>query len=160
MHTNPTSAIQQLWDQCGSLVLSYPTPHKIPLKNTSAHCSPPYHVLLPLPWHCLFTITNSDSMPLISISVVLSWTLFLLFFYSCIVATGKGGRASPAYSRLGRWWYCHVYLLCVTCVSTMHVTVLWYPESLFHLPPSLMEVSSPPAAKKEKNLRGLKEGVK
>ena len=25
-----------------------------------------------------------------------------------------------------------MYLLCVTCVSTVHVTVLWYPESLFH----------------------------
>ena len=53
-----------------------------------------------------------------------------------------------------------MYLLHVTCVSTMQVTVLWYPESLFHLPPSLMEASLPPAAKKEKNLRGLKEGVK
>ena len=26
-------------------------------------------------------------------------------------------------SGLGKWWYCHVYLLCVTCVSTMHVVM-------------------------------------
>ena len=53
-----------------------------------------------------------------------------------------------------------MYLLCVTYVSTMHMTMLWYLESLFHLPPSLMEASLPPAARKEKKLKGLKEGVK
>ena len=57
-------------------------------KNTSTYCSPPHQVLLPSPWHRLFTITNSYSMPLISISIVhSSWTLFLLFFYSCIITT-------------------------------------------------------------------------
>jgi hypothetical protein len=41
------------------------------------------------------------------------------------------GDASPAYSGLGRWWYCRAYLLHVTCVCTMHVTVHWRWESLF-----------------------------
>jgi hypothetical protein len=44
---------------------------------------------------------------------------------------GKVGDASPAYSGLGRWWYCLVYLLHVTCVCTMHVTAHWRWESLF-----------------------------
>ena len=48
MHTNPTSAIQQLWDQCWSLLLSYPT-----LKNTSTNCSLPHQVLLPV-LYCAF----------------------------------------------------------------------------------------------------------
>ena len=57
-------------------------------KNTSTYCSPPHQVLLPSPWCCLFTIINSYSMPLISISIVLSsWTLFLFFFYSFIITT-------------------------------------------------------------------------
>ena len=75
------------------------------------------------------------------------------------VTIGTVWGAFPACSRLGKWWCCPVYLLCVTCISTKHVTVLWYLESLFHLPPSLMEASSPPAVRKEKNLKGLKEGV-
>ena len=82
------SAIQQLWDQHRSLHSCIQTPSKISLKNISTYCSLPCQVLLPSPWHCLFTITNSNSMPLVSISVVLSsQTLFLLFFYFCIITT-------------------------------------------------------------------------
>jgi hypothetical protein len=46
-------------------------------------------------------------------------------------SVGKVGDASPAYSGLGRWWYCGAYLLHVTCVCTMHVTAHWRWESLF-----------------------------
>ncbi|KIJ90726.1 hypothetical protein K443DRAFT_522297 [Laccaria amethystina LaAM-08-1] len=50
---------------------------------------------------------------------------------SIIADGGKVGDASPAYSGLGRSWYCRAYLLHVTCVCTMHVTAHWRWESLF-----------------------------
>ena len=65
--------------------------------------------------------------------VMVVWCLYCRPLWSCHLVVcwwvrlciGKGGRASPVYSRLGRWWYCPVYLLYVTCVSTMHMTMLW-----------------------------------
>ena len=88
MHTNPFSAIQQLWNQRQSLVLSDP--------NSKQDISEEYKHLLfsasPSPPSLTLTLSphnnQLDSMCLISISIVpSSWTLFLLFFYSCIVTT-------------------------------------------------------------------------
>ena len=54
---------------------------------------------------------------------------------------------------------CHEYLLHVTCVCTVHVTMHWRWEPLFHLPPSHKVTSPSPAAEKERSLKGIK-GVK
>jgi len=62
--------------------------------------------------------------------------------------------ASPAYSWLGIWWNSggsyymwHVCLLCMWPLSGVGI-----PYSVY---PSIMEMSSSPAAEKERNLRGL-----
>ena len=58
--------------------------------------------------------------------------------------------ALAACSRLGKWWYCSMYLQHVMHVSSVHMILLWSRDPLLHLPPSHKATSPLPAAEKGK----------